>query len=260
MKVGFDIKRKGTNRVLSVGPGRGVDEKQFLKCVSHLMSRISNLDEFFFLLDPYREIESFERQKLCQVISRDKRWTLARPTSWEGASEILIRITESRLRGVDAFSPARAGYVPRGGGLSSSGYHWFKPHLRRLKWFCLFWLDKDDQFYMELWAKRGRDNVCERLFQQLTGGEDPRVRAEVDRERRRRERFHNLGLLGLSVCAVALVVILWSPRSVYWRLAAWLLLGIPLIPSLALLILGGKSFEADVELPPGEERSERPRS
>lgn len=260
MEVALRIRTKGTNTVLSIWPGSGVGENQFLKCAAHLLSLISNVEEFFFLFEPYWETESFVNDKLCHVVIRDERWVVARPATWESVSEILIRIMGAGHRGVDVFSPATAGYIPGRGGLFSSGYHWFRRHLRRLKWFCLFWLEKHDQFELQLWAKRGRRNVCARLFRQLTGGEHPRVRAEVNRERRRRRMLHSLGLLGLLACMVALMVVLWSPRSRYVRLAAWLLLWIPPVPSLVLLVAGSRPFVTNVELPAAEEGSGGPRS
>lgn len=248
VKVGLNIKSKGRSRVLSIWPAPSVDWDEFLLGVPHVFRQISDLGEFFFFLDPSPEVDGFVNDKLCEITSRHKRCIVARPTSWDNLSEILIRLMDAGRRGVDAFSPAVRGYVPRGGGPSSVGRHWFTRQLRRLNWFCLFWLDKDDQFEIQLCARSHPDNVCARLFQQLTGGDDPLIRARVNRERRRRKRLHSLGLLGLIIASIGLMVLLWSPRSLSMRIIAWVLLAIPPIPSVALLIVGSKCFEGDVQI------------
>lgn len=259
MKVGLNIKSKGRNRVLTIWPARGVDCDEFLLGVPHILNQVSNLDEVFFLFDTSTEVDGFVNDKLCEITSRKKRQAIAGPTTWQNVSEILMRLMNSGLRGVDAFSPRTPAYVPKASvisSISSGGYHWFKHALRRLNWFCIFWLEKEDQFEMGLWSKGGSDDVCERLFRQLTGGDDPIIRARVNRERRRRRRLHSLGLLGLAVSCVALMILLWSPRSLSTRIIAWVLLAGPPIPSLALLSRGSESFEGEVQLPEKEKRQE----
>lgn len=256
MKVELSIKSKGRNRVLTVRPARGVDWDEFLLGVPHILKQVSDLGEFFFLFDTSTEVDGFVNDKLCQITIRHKKSIVASPTSWDNVSGILIRLMNKGHMAVDAFSPSVQGYVPRVGDPFSTRSRRFQRQLRRLNWFCLFWLEKEDQFEMELWSKGGSDDVCERLFRQLTGGDDPVIRARVNRERRRRRRLHSLGLLGLAIAAIALMVLLWSPRSLTMRIIAWVLLAGPPIPSLALLTRGSESFEGEVQLPEKEKRQE----
>ncbi len=256
MKVGLNIKSRGRNRVLTVWPARGVDWDEFLLGVPHIVKQVSNLDEFLFLLDLSPEVDGFVNDKLCEITSRHKKSIVARPTSWDNVSEILIRLMNKGHMAVDAFSPSVQGYVPRVGDPFSTRSRRFQRQLRRLNWFCLFWLEKDERFEMEFWARGGGDNVCARLFRRLTGGADPVIRARVNRERRRRMRLHSLGLLGLAIASIALMILLWSPRSLAMRIIAWVLLAVPPIPSLALLIRGSESFEGNVQVPESEKQQE----
>lgn len=171
VNVRYQIKTKGPNEVLTVWQAKPSTPSLFLGSLAHLLGRVSSPGEVFLYFSPrHPSLSVMERcveDRLCEVSSPDKKITLIQPTSWDNFGEILVRLSARNLMGVDAFAPAAPGYVPKPRRFFAGGFYWFKRYLGELKWWCIFHLDEEHCLDMELWARRGVSDACEKLADRL---------------------------------------------------------------------------------------------
>jgi len=140
--------------------------------MGRLFSRISSLDEFFFILrGRHRQrsgtLKSYCDGNLCRVSRELKNLTLASPTSWESLGELLYKFRTDCWITADAFAPATPGYIPKG-----KGAYWYGPRRLRgdfehTKWFCFFELEPPYNPWMKLWSKRSLYDACGELIKEL---------------------------------------------------------------------------------------------